>query len=115
MFVELRFCSSLGPLQSQTSDDAVGPAEQPPVAKSDTGRATVTKQTRTTPWTEAMLVTSCERDCKTLKDVFVWYVDNVVREAALVGGVQQVVVRRDSLNVHAYKRPSAQVVQAWKK
>ena len=43
--VELRFCSSLGLLQSQTSDDAVGPAEPPPVAKSDTGLATVPKQT----------------------------------------------------------------------
>ena len=43
---------------------------------------------RTTPLTQAMLVTSCERGCKTLKEVFVRNVDNVVREAALVSGVQ---------------------------
>ena len=62
-----------------------------------------------------MLVTSCERDCRTFRDVFVCHVDTVVRDAALVGGVQQVVVRRKNLNVYAnmyrgwalYKRPSA--------
>ena len=65
------------------------------LSPSQTGYEERFEHARTTPLTEAMLVTSCERDCKTLKDVFVCHADTVVREAVLVGGARRVVVRRN--------------------
>ena len=64
LFVELRFCSSLVLLQSQTSNDAVGPAEPPPMAKvghwarncpQSEGLRKRFEHVRTTPLTQAML------------------------------------------------------------